>query len=140
MNRRLVLAEWRRAARSLGAAASCVRDGFFADAVSRSYYAIMHAAKAALTANGVAAESHSAVRRLFGQHLVQTGVFDAEVGAGIGESSDERLSADYDVETEIPESDAVSECARAEDFLRRVRVYLVKIGFQETELDIPARK
>lgn len=48
MNRSLVIGEWRRAAEALGAAQSCRRDGFYADAVSRAYYAILHAAKAAL--------------------------------------------------------------------------------------------
>jgi HEPN domain-containing protein len=69
MNRPLVIAEWRRAVDSLGAARSCRRDGFYADSVSRAYYAILHAAKAALQVQGITAESHAAVKRLFGLHL-----------------------------------------------------------------------
>lgn len=38
-------AEWRRALECLGAAEVCRDNGFYADAVSRAYYAIMHAAK-----------------------------------------------------------------------------------------------
>ncbi len=57
MNRALVLGEWKRAAESLGAAESCRRDGYYADSVSRAYYAILHAAKAALYLQGISAES-----------------------------------------------------------------------------------
>ena len=64
MNKTLVLAEWRRAAESLGAAESCRRDGYYADAISRTYYVILHAAKAALQLRDIASESHAAVKRL----------------------------------------------------------------------------
>lgn len=73
------------------------RDGFYADAVSRAYYAILHAAKAALQLQGIAAESHAAVKRLFGLHLVQTSLIEADWGSVAGESLDLRLTADYDV-------------------------------------------
>ena len=80
MNKPVVLAEWRRAAESLGAAESCRRDGFYADSISRTYYVILHAAKAALQLRDIASESHAAVKRLFGLHLVQTGLVEAEWG------------------------------------------------------------
>jgi len=70
MNKTVVLAEWRRATESLGAAESCRRDGFYADSISRTYYVILHAAKAALQLRDIASESHAAVKRLFGLHLV----------------------------------------------------------------------
>ena len=46
-------------------------NDLFEDTVSRSYYAVMHAAKAALLVHDVIAESHAAVRRLFGSVLVR---------------------------------------------------------------------
>ena len=49
MNRTLVLAEWQRATQSL------------------------HGAKAALFVHDVATTSHTAVRRMFGRHLIRTG-------------------------------------------------------------------
>ncbi len=48
MNRGMVLAEWNRARESLRAAESLTRDGLYADAISRAYYAILHSAKNAL--------------------------------------------------------------------------------------------
>jgi uncharacterized protein (UPF0332 family) len=62
MNRSMVLAEWNRARESLRAAETLTRDGLYADAISRAYYAILHAAKAGLHIHDVAAESHPAVR------------------------------------------------------------------------------
>jgi uncharacterized protein (UPF0332 family) len=58
MNRNLVSAEWLRAYDALQAAKNLTGDGLYADAISRAYYAILHAAKAALHVHDVAAESH----------------------------------------------------------------------------------
>ena len=69
MNRGIVLAEWRRASEALRGAELLAAEGCCADAVSRAYYAVLHAAKAALLANGIEAGSHATVRRLFGLHL-----------------------------------------------------------------------
>jgi uncharacterized protein (UPF0332 family) len=73
MNRNMVLAEWNRSRESLRAAQTLTRDGLYADAISRAYYAILHAAKAALHVHDIVAESHPAVRRMFGLHLVKVG-------------------------------------------------------------------
>ncbi len=48
MNRGMVLAEWQRATQSLRAAELLTREDYHEDAVSRAYYAIQPAAKAAL--------------------------------------------------------------------------------------------
>jgi uncharacterized protein (UPF0332 family) len=124
MNKAVVLAEWRRAAESLGAAESCRRDGFYADSISRTYYAILHAAKAALQLRDIASESHAAAKRLFGLHLVQTGLVEAEWGADIGIGLDVRLTADYDAETSFSDTDARDECNRARAFLNRHKMIL----------------
>ena len=66
-------AEMDRARRSLRGAWLLHAEGLHEDAISRSYYASLHAAKAALLAAGITAESHAAVRRLFGKELVLVG-------------------------------------------------------------------
>ena len=71
-------AEWKRAERALGAAELLLQAGYYEDAISRAYYAVLHAAKAALLSRDTAAESHTAVRRLFGKELVQQGVLENE--------------------------------------------------------------
>ena len=134
MNRNLVLAEWLRAFASLQAAANLTRDGLYADAISRAYYAILHAAKAGLHVHDVAAESHAAVRRMFGLHLIKSGEIEPKGSAYLTAGLDDRLAADYDVETEFSRKEARSECVRAGEFLDRIKQYLLKNGLKETEL------
>lgn len=52
-----------RAKKALRAASILLEDGLFEDAVSRSYYAVMHAAKSALLAQDTIAESDPVTRR-----------------------------------------------------------------------------
>jgi uncharacterized protein (UPF0332 family) len=58
MNSKNVRAEFTRALKSLQAAKVLQADGLFEDAVSRAYYAVMHAAKAALLIHDRVVESH----------------------------------------------------------------------------------
>ena len=140
MNRNMVLAERNRARESLRAAESLTRDRCYADAISRAYYAILHAAKAALHVHDVAAESHPAVRRMFGLHLVKPGNIEPKWSAYLVESLDDRLAADYDVETVFSKEEARSECRRSREFLSRIRRYLLKKGLKEAELRKSHRK
>jgi len=61
MRHQQVQAEWRRAQKALQAAELLQQHGLAEDAISQAYYAIMHAAKAALLVHDVIAESHAAV-------------------------------------------------------------------------------
>jgi uncharacterized protein (UPF0332 family) len=134
MNRNMVVAEWNRARESLRAAQALTHDGLYADAISRAYYAILHAAKAGLHVHDVEAESHPAVRRMFGLHLVKPGEIEPEWSAYLTASLDDRLAADYDVETSFSQEDARDECRRSQQFLKRVKSYLLKNGLKEADL------
>lgn len=126
--------EWNRARESLRAVETLTRERCYADAISRAYYAILHAAKAALHVHDIAAESHPAVRRMFGLHLVRSGELEPEWSAYLVESLDDRLAADYDVEIAFSEEDARGECRRSRQFLERLKRYLQKNGLKEAEL------
>jgi len=134
MNRNMVVAEWSRAREALRAAETLTRNRCYADGISRAYYAILHAAKAALHIHDVAAASHAAVRRMFGLHLVRPGEIEPEWSAYSVESLDDRLAADYDVETVFSREDAREECRRSREFLSRIRRYLLKRRLKESEL------
>jgi uncharacterized protein (UPF0332 family) len=134
MNREMVLAEWYRGCRTLRAAEVLVGGEFYADAVSRSYYAVLHAAKAALQVHDVAVETHRGARRLFGLHLVRSGEIEAEWAGYLAEGLDDRLAADYDAEISFSRGDADKECQRAREFLVRIQRYLLTKGLTETEL------
>jgi uncharacterized protein len=139
VNRNIVLAEWRRARLAFRAAELLAREDCYADAVSRAYYAILHAAKAALAAHDVTVESHAAAKRMFGLHLIRTGVLELEWSDYLGESQDDRLAADYDAEVAFVEADAKHACRGAREFLGRIRRCLLTKGFTERELRVSFR-
>lgn len=71
-------------------------------------------------------ESHKAVRRLFGQHLVTTGKLDRGYATILAEEQDDRYLADYDVIFH-PEKDRVKKRIKdAEQFLKAMKKYLRK--------------
>jgi uncharacterized protein (UPF0332 family) len=129
MTKDLIVAEWRRAQDALRAAELLTAQACYADAVSRTYYAVLHAAKAALHAQGIAAETHSAVRRMFGLHLIKPRVIEKEYAVQLGESFDDRLRADYDPEVTFSRQEARHECRQARKFLTRIRRFLVGKSF-----------
>ena len=124
MNASMALAEWRRALLSLRAAQLLADNGIYPDAVARTYYAVLHAAKAALQVHDIGAESHSAVKRLFGLHLIKSGALEAELSSHLVEGLDERLAADYDPNVQVSEVEARDQCRRAAAFVERIRQYL----------------
>ena len=93
-----------RARRELAAADHLVRGGFFAQAISRAYYAAFSAAEVALGELGETRSRHSAVIAAFGQRLVAPGTLDASVGRLLRSLFDRRAGADYD-ETDQPRAD-----------------------------------
>ncbi|MBD0306566.1 MAG: HEPN domain-containing protein [Nitrospiraceae bacterium] len=139
MNRALVLAEWKRAKQALRAAEALVTEDCHEDAVSRSYYAILHAAKAALYVHDETAASHAAVKRLFGLHLIKSGILEPVWSGYLVESLDDRLAADYDAEVFFSRAETDLECRRSAEFLVRIARYLGTKGFSDHELseDIP---
>ncbi len=116
--------ELKRAEKSLKAAEILLKDGLLEDAISRSYYAILHAAKAALLVEGVNVESHRAVRRLFGQHLIQTGKVDAQYSRILAEEQDDRYLADHDVVFSPEKERCQKRIEDARNFLDAIKHYL----------------
>ena len=114
-----------------GAADLLLEEGFYEDAVSRAYYAVLHAAKAALLARGIVTESHTAVRRLFGKELVQQGLLEKEWAMILAYEQDERASADYDVELSFSQEVAGQRVEESRSFLERIRSFLQAEGLDD---------
>ena len=134
MNRKLVIAEWRKAVKSLGAAGVLTHAGYAEDSISRSYYAVLHAVKSALFVHDVAVSSHAAARSMFGLHLVRSGEIEREWAGVLAEGMDDRLRADYGIQVRISNEEAEDEHERAKAFLDRMRQYLLAKGLTEQEL------
>ena len=111
-----------RARRELAAADHLVGGGFFAQAVSRAYYAAFYAAEVALDELGETRSRHSAVVAAFGQLLVRPGTLDAGVGRLLRSLFERRTGADYD-ETDQPSAEdaqaAIADATRVVDAVDR---------------------
>ena len=70
--------ELKRAEKALTAAKILFDSTLFEDCISRSYYSILHAAKAVLLTHGIRVESHDAVKRLFGREMIRSGLIENE--------------------------------------------------------------
>jgi uncharacterized protein (UPF0332 family) len=131
-----IQAEWRRAQKALQAAQLLHQKGLSEDAISRAYYATMHAAKAALLVHDVVAESHAAVRRLFGQVLVMAEGMEREWAQILARGHDQRGAAEYNVDFEVDEGAAERLVRDAQRFVERMAAYVVSKGLRlETKGD-----
>jgi uncharacterized protein (UPF0332 family) len=135
MRRQQVQAEWRRAQKALRAAKLLQQNGLAEDAISRAYYALMHAAKAALLVHDVIADSHAAVRRLFGQVLVMAEGVEREWAHILARGHDQRGAAEYNVDFEVDEETADRLVREAQRFIDRMAVYMMSKGMQLESTD-----
>ncbi|WP_238455596.1 HEPN domain-containing protein [Desulfolucanica intricata] len=83
------------AERKISAAEVLIKEGMYADAVSRIYYGIFHAARAMLALKGLDSKKHSGIISLFNQHFVKTGLLPKEFGRIIKNAKDLREESDY---------------------------------------------
>jgi len=124
LHREEIKKELSRARKSLKSARTLFGEGLFEDALSRSYYAVLHAAKAVLLSEEVSIDSHEAVKRLFGMHLVRTGKIEKRYSKILSKEQDDRYLADYDVAFEPARERVEERINEAEDFLNAMTDYL----------------
>ena len=113
-----------RAKKALLAAKTLIDKDLFEDCVSRAYYAVLHAAKAALALSKVETDTHDGVRRMFGLHLVKSGKIEKEFAKILTAEHEDREIGDYDIDIEIEEDRASQRVKEAEKFVQRIEQYL----------------
>src|SRR5438552_11027387 len=103
----------RKAEVTLRAASELYAKGFFEDSASRSYYAMFHAARAALTKVGVTTRTHEGTVSEFGRRLVLEGVFPRDFGRALAEAKAAWETYEYSATMEIAsvEGEAISSVA-----------------------------
>jgi uncharacterized protein len=113
--------ELERARREIGAARGLLELGYTEKTVSSAYYAVFHAATAALLTLGEARSKHSGVLSAFGRHVIKEGGFDDEVGAVRRHLFERRNAADYGLEQPSAQeaSDLTGEAERFVDEVER---------------------
>lgn len=110
--------------RALAAAEALLRDGYPADAASKSYYAMFYVAQAALRAEGIEVIKHSAVESFFGQRLVKAGRVDPKYHRLLIRARRLRETADYSVEEEVRDAVARQTLDDAMAFVNAITSFL----------------
>lgn len=97
-NRQVDLSKYRiqEAKDTLQVADNCLRDGFYKDAINRSYYSAFYSIKAVLTLGIVDFKRHKDVVAYFNKEYVATGIFAREVGRRLAAWKQLREKSDYD--------------------------------------------
>ena len=122
----LITTQIEKSREKLDAAKTLLREGFIDDAISRAYYSMFHAASAVLLSEGITVESHSALKTMFGLHLIKTGKIEKKYGQWLNKLKDERENGDYDIFTSFELEDAKNGVNEAEEFLNEMRKYLIQ--------------
>jgi uncharacterized protein (UPF0332 family) len=113
-----------RAKKALLAAKTLLENQLYEDCVSRAYYAVLHAAKGALATKHIEPESHNAVKRMFGLHLIKAGEIEKDFARILTAEQEDRAIGDYDIYIEISEDRALKRVLDAEKFIQRIKKYL----------------
>lgn len=116
--------ELTRAKKALLAAKTLIEKDLFEDCVSRAYYAVLHAAKAALALSEIEVDTHNGVRRMFGLHLVKNRKIEKEFAKILTAEHEDREIGDYEIDIEIEEERARKRVNEAEKFIQRIEQYL----------------
>ena len=125
---------WKWGTNALTAANRDIANRDPQNAVSRAYYAMMHAANAALAMKGLQSRSHKQTQTLFNMHLVQPGEVDKQRGRDLASGQRKRSRADYDVSTDVSQREGQEQCKRATTFLSEIRTHLRTAGLREDAL------
>lgn len=118
-----------KARESLESARADLEAGRLNGASSRAYYAMFHAARAALELRGIVSggQRHGTVIRRFGLEFVKNGPLDAAYGRNLNKALELRREGDYDVGA--PEEEDVARTVReAAAFVDAIAVLIERAG------------
>lgn len=111
---------------ALEAARCLLANGFFRDAVSRTYYAAYHWARAVLFTKGLEAKTHHGTIQLLTLHFVKDGSLSVEAGKLLGDLEIHRELSDYTSAAQFTEAEAAGKIADAERFIDACRPLVEK--------------
>lgn len=95
-------------------------------AVSSAYYAMLHAARAALNEVDKAPKSHQGVQHQLRETYVEDGPLEVYYHSLLSRAEDKRLEADYEVSPSFTHEDAEQWIARAEEFVDTIETVLIE--------------
>lgn len=114
------------ARKRLHSAQVLIDAGEYRDSISRSYYAVLDAADAALIIKGITPHSHEGTLMLFGAHFVRKGLVQKDFGALFKRMRKARQQADYNRQVVFTKDDAEYWFALAREFVETIESSLPK--------------
>ncbi len=102
---------------ALRAAQALFEGGFYGDAVTRAYYAMLYAARALLASKGVAPKSHGGTLQALGRHFVLPGLMGSDLAKAFGIALQSRQRADYGSLTAFTRAQSSEVLASAREFV-----------------------
>lgn len=87
---------------------------------NRIYYAAFHAVSALLIHSGIEVNSHKGTSMMFGQHFIQTGFFDKEMGRFYSKLQSLRENADYDNMFQVTPEKGAEYLTLTQDFVKSI--------------------
>ena len=115
-----------RAAELLRVAKSLIENGFPADSVGRSYYAMFHAATALLMELGVERTSHHGIVSAFSEFVVRKGIMENRYHQHFHRAFEARHNSDYRSVPPYAKEGAESLLQNATEFVGACRAFLEK--------------
>jgi len=113
-----------RAEERLCAAQGLLDLGYPGDAISRSYYAMFHAATAVLMELGIQRSSHHALWAAFGEHVAARGLMDPRLHRMGLDAFRDRARSDYFADPGDTMEDGEETLRAARDFVAACRQFL----------------
>ena len=119
-------AHLKKALERLMVAEKLFRDGDYEDAVSRAYYAMYHAARAALSTVNAFPRTHEGAVSEFGRKFVLTEILPKELGKNLADAKAARETYEYSVTATVGKSEAEAILLNAKKFVDTIEEYLEK--------------
>jgi len=113
-----------RARSALRLARVALREDNANASASEAYYAMFHAANAALASLGLGFSKHSAVHGAFGRELAKTARVPQHLHGWLISAFEKRVKASYDYGTEVSAAEAGKIIDQAEQFIAAIEEYL----------------
>lgn len=133
LNWELVEKHLEEAKHKIGAAEHLLKGNYYKDSISRAYYSMFHAAKAALTLRDIKPRTHSGVLSQFGLHFIKEGFVDEMHSKAFSVALEDRGEADYDVFADFTREEAETVLEDAKSFLASVENVIDKIKRESKE-------
>ena len=116
-----------KAKTDLNAAKMNFEAGFYDVSANRSYYAIFHAARAALMLNGQDYKKHSGVIAFFNRDFIKTEILERKLGLILRNAFEIRTDCDYEDFYVVAKEDVEKQIRDAEYFLAQIEAYLNRL-------------